>query len=115
MLRPTRISAVNIGGTTIHSGLGIKPRAKLPGLNDKSKAALRNRLPEVKFLIIDQLSMVLSDLRRDIDLRFPEKAFAGLSILTVADFLQLPPVRGKLIFSQFFDKDSMKHLLGLQL
>ena len=35
--------------------------------------------------------------------------------MTVADLLQLPPVRGKLIFSQFSDKDSMKHLLGLQL
>ena len=45
----------------------------------------------------------------------PEKAFAGLSLMTVADLLQLPPVRGKPIFSQFSDKDSMKHLLGLQL
>ena len=43
-----------------------------------------------------------------------EKAFAGLSVMTVADLLQLPPVRGKFIFSQFPDKDSMKHLLGLQ-
>ena len=44
-----------------------------------------------------------------------EKAFAGLSVMTVADLLQLPPVKGKPIFSQFSDKDSMKHLLGLQL
>ena len=29
LLGPTGISAVNIGGTTIHSGLGIKPRTKL--------------------------------------------------------------------------------------
>ena len=45
----------------------------------------------------------------------PEKAFAGLSVVTVADLLQLPPVRGKHIFSQFSEKDSMKHLLGFQL
>ena len=45
----------------------------------------------------------------------PEKALAGLFIMTVDDLFQLPPVRGKLIFSQFFDKDSMKYLLGLQL
>ena len=45
----------------------------------------------------------------------PEKAFAGLLVRAVADLLQKPPVRGKLIFSQFCDKDSMKHLLGLQL
>ena len=36
--------------------------------------------------------------------------FTGLSVMAVSDLLQLPPVRGKLIFSQFSDKDSMKHL-----
>ena len=51
----------------------------------------------------------------EIFMTIPEKAFAGLSVVTVADLLQLPPVRGKPIFSQCFDKDSMKHLLGLQL
>ena len=44
-----------------------------------------------------------------------EKAFAGLSIMTVADLCQVPPVRRKLVFSQFSDKNSLKHLLGLQL
>ena len=44
-----------------------------------------------------------------------EKAFTGLSVMTVADLLQLPPFKGKLIISQFADKGSMKHLLGLQL
>ena len=42
----------------------------------------------------------------------PEKAFA---VMTVADLFRLPPVRGKLLFSQFSDRDSMKHLLGFQL
>ena len=50
---PTGISAVNIGGTTIHSGLQTKLGTKLLGLNGKSKAALRKRLSEVKLLIID--------------------------------------------------------------
>ena len=45
----------------------------------------------------------------------PEKEFADLSVMAVTDLLQLPPVRGKPIFSQFSDKDSIKHLLGLQL
>ena len=44
-----------------------------------------------------------------------EKAFAGLSIMTVADLLQVPRVRGKLIFSRFCDKYSREHLLALQL
>ena len=33
LLGPTRISEVNIGGTTIDSGLGIEPRKTLLGLN----------------------------------------------------------------------------------
>ena len=35
--------------------------------------------------------------------------------MTPADLLQLPSVRGKFIFSEFFDKDSIKNLLSLQL
>ena len=68
-------------------------------MNDKSKAASRNWLSEVKLLIIDELSMVSSDLWTDIDSRLgeislmiPEKAFAGLSVMAVTDLLQLPPV-----------------------
>ena len=45
----------------------------------------------------------------------PDKVFSCLSVKTVVDMLQLPPVRGKVIFSRFFDKDSMKHFLDLQL
>ena len=93
-----------MGGSTIHSGLRIKPRTNLT-----------NRLSVVKLLITDELSMVSSDLWPDIDSRLrkifmmiPEKAFAGLSVMSVADLLQLPPVRRKLIFSQLSDKDSMK-------
>ena len=94
----------------------------LLGLNDKSKAPLRNRLPELKFLIIDELSMVSSDLWTNIDSRLreifmaiPGKTFPGLSVMAVAELLQLPPVRTNLFFSQFSDKDHTKHLLGLQL
>ena len=53
LVGPTGISTVNIGGTTIYSGLGIKLGTKLLGLNEKSKAVLRNRLLEAKLLIRD--------------------------------------------------------------
>ena len=57
LLWHTRTSVVNIGRTTICYGNGIKPWTNLLGLNDKSKAALRNRLLEVKFM-----NFVLKDL-----------------------------------------------------
>ena len=115
LLERTGISAVIIVGTTIHSRFGVKPGTKLFGLNDKSKVALRNRLSEAKSLVIDELSMVSSELWTDVDSRLremfmmiPAKAYAGFSVIIVADFLQVPLVRGKLLFSQFSDEDSMK-------
>ena len=42
LLENAGITWVNIGGTTIHSGLGNKGRSKLSGQSDKSKAVLRN-------------------------------------------------------------------------
>ena len=58
------------------------------------------------------MNLVSSDLWTDIDSRLgetfrmiPKKAFAGLSVKTIADLLQLLSVKGKLIFSQFYDKD----------
>ena len=41
----------------------------------------------------------------------PEKTFAGLSVMIIADFVIFLQSE-KNIFSQFTDKDSMKHLLG---
>ena len=117
LLGPIWISPVNVGGTTIHFGLGINPGTKLLGLMTN----LRNVSLKMKFLIMSELSIVWSDLWTvvvsilgEIFIMIPEKAFFYLSIMTIADLLQLPPIRGKLIFSQFSVKTSMKHLLGLQ-
>ena len=99
LLEPAGISIVNISVTTTHSGLGIKPGTKLLGLNNKSKATLRNRLPEVKLLLI-----IINLLWYQV---IPEIGFAGLSAMSEADMLQLTPVSGKLIFSEISDKGSM--------
>ena len=60
--------------------------------------------------------MVSSDLWTYIDsksgeifIMIPEKNFVGLSVTSVPNLLELPPIREKLVFSKFFDKDSMKH------
>ena len=47
---------------------------------------------------------------QEIFLMIIEKVFAGLLVMTVGNFPQLPPVLGKFIFSPFSDKDSMKRL-----
>ena len=49
---------MNTNGTTTHSGLGSNVESKLYPLNDQQSAALRNKLSEVKLIIIDEISMV---------------------------------------------------------
>ena len=56
------LSAVNVGGTAIHFGLGIKLGLKLLGLSAKMKESSRSNVSEVKIVVIDKISMVLSDL-----------------------------------------------------
>ena len=100
----------NIDETTIDSGLGRKPETNPLDLSDKSKAALIAMLSDAKFLIIDELSMLLSGLRTDIDSKLreefegiKEKNLAAILAMTAADLFEESPV-----------KDSLKHLLRLQ-
>ena len=72
LLGPTGISAVNIYGTTIHSGLGITSHGKYNKLGQKQKAYLRNKLNELKVIIIDKISMISSELFYKVHLRLIE-------------------------------------------
>ena len=60
LLAPTGVAAINITGTTIHSGLGSNAGNKLYPLNDQQRAALRNKFSEVRLIIIDEISTVSS-------------------------------------------------------
>ena len=121
LLGPTGISAVNIGGITIHSALGIKPGIKLMVLSNKAKAILWNKLSEVKMLIIDEnqwfQEICFTKLMLDF-WRFLSPTpipFAGLSIVVLGDFLQLPSVRGKPIYALIDDHERIEGFLSLDL
>ena len=60
------------------------------------------------FLIIDELSMISRDLcagtnsrLRKIFMMISEKAFVGLSVMTVVNLLEIPPVGEKNCFQSF--------------
>ena len=108
-LGSTGISAVNIGGQTIHSFFifGICQNTEELIHQDKYN---KNRIKElnkilhnVDLVVIDEISMVSSFLMEMIRYRLNSAGFSG-RLLFVGDFFQLPPVNNKNSFNSLFDE-----------
>ena len=94
---PTAVSALNVGGQTIHSLFQIQPRDFILPEFLKLKAKPRNILNATDVLIIDEISMVAPDLLDAIDIlarmaRRNNEPFGGIQIAAIGDLFQLPPV-----------------------
>ncbi|MDY0103708.1 MAG: DEAD/DEAH box helicase [Lentimicrobium sp.] len=117
VLAPTGVAAVNAGGQTIHSFFNIKPSIYFPGdkrlrtfapPEDPDRSVIhdhfrynRDKLDVIRgleLLIIDEISMVRSDLFDVIDrlLRVFRKReftpFGGVQLILIGDTFQLPPI-----------------------
>ena len=86
------------------------------------KTSLRNKLSEVKLLLIDEFLMVSSGLFFKIYLWLlnifvcsTSIEFAGLTVVLVVDILQLPPVMGKPVNATIHGRDSPERHLPLNL
>lgn len=96
VLAPTGLAAINVGGQTIHSFFGFPPRLIRP--DDIRRSRNGRLMRRLKLMIIDEVSMVRSDLMSAIDqsLRLnrgrPREAFGGVRLLVFGDLQQLPPV-----------------------
>ncbi|XP_062600070.1 uncharacterized protein LOC134261665 [Saccostrea cucullata] len=105
---PTGAAAYNISGYTLHAAfhlpLNVKHSDDYIPLSGERLAALKETIGNIKVLIIDEISMVGSDMlltvhRRLCDLMGNHQPFGGISVLAVGDLLQLPPVAQKAVFS----------------
>ncbi|HRD76300.1 MAG TPA: AAA family ATPase [Hyphomicrobiaceae bacterium] len=96
IVAPTGLAAVNVGGQTIHSFFGLPPR--LIRSEDIRRSRNGSVMRRLKHLIIDEVSMVRSDLMWAIDqsLRLnrgrPREPFGGVRLILFGDLHQLPPV-----------------------
>jgi len=96
-LGSTGISAVNIGGYTLHSFFvfGIASNLEELRLQDRKNSGrlreLKKVLENLDLLIIDEISMVSAELMDMIYYRLEHLRFKG-SLLVVGDFYQLPPI-----------------------
>ena len=101
VVAPTGVAAINAGGMTIHSFFQLPftpfvPGAKIESKFDFSKEK-RKLIASLDLLIIDEISMVRSDLLDAIDSvlrRFRDryKPFGGVQLLMIGDLQQLTPV-----------------------
>ena len=121
-LAPTGSAASLIDGMTIHKGLGIKilktdGRGKgnrAPGesredytvlVSIKNKTQLRDEWRNVDIVLIDEASLLSSQLLCEIDhaLRFakesPDEWFGGVTTIFAGDFYQYPPVVGTALYT----------------
>jgi len=101
---PTGVAAINVGGSTLHSffgiGLGNGSLNSLIRKVRKNKEAMK-RIGEIDVLLIDEVSMLSSDLMETLDavvrdVRMDGKRmnepFGGMQLICVGDFFQLPPI-----------------------
>ena len=109
---PTGVAAFNIDGMTLHSAL-LLGRSKYTGfqpLSHERLNSLRTKLSHLMLVIIDEVSMVGSNMLLEIHKRLQQikgasddVTFGGVSILAVGDLYQLPPVGQPHLFSNMYN------------
>ena len=101
VVAPTGVAAINAGGMTIHSFFQLPFSPFVPNAQIKSKFDFgkekRKIIASLDLLIIDEISMVRSDLLDAIDsvlrrYRDRYKPFGGVQLLMIGDLQQLTPV-----------------------
>ncbi|XP_074596436.1 uncharacterized protein LOC141851589 [Brevipalpus obovatus] len=109
---PTGAAAVNIEGNTIHSLLRVPLNIKkMQSLNGEAARKFQSEMKDLKFIIIDEMSMIGARLLNVIERRLRElnstvdEPFGGLFIYLFGDFRQLPPVKDSPLYaSTLFDE-----------
>jgi len=97
VIAPTGVAAINVEGQTVHSffgfGIDILTTDNVGAAKGKKIDVLKN----LDMLIIDEISMVRSDLMDAIDTKLKktrgnEDPFGGVQVIGVGDLFQLSPV-----------------------
>ena len=99
-----------LDGQTLCGAFGFRIGDEQEDVKDggsKKLAQLRENLEELKLLIIDEVSLVNSDMLYKLNAKLKEifhlrkdLPFGGIGIMLVGDLLQIPPITGRYIFAE---------------
>ena len=97
IVAPTSIAAINVNGGTIHSFFSLPPKHIDPDENFQLSQKNRVVIENLKYLIIDEISMVSANIIDVIDKMLKAALhsnlpFGGVKLIFVGDLYQLPPV-----------------------
>lgn len=101
VVAPTGVAAINAGGMTIHSFFQLPLSPYVPGTSIKDRYDFgkekRRIIRTLDMVVIDEISMVRSDLLDAIDTvlrryRDHSRPFGGVQLLMIGDLQQLTPV-----------------------
>ncbi|KJZ74108.1 hypothetical protein HIM_06354 [Hirsutella minnesotensis 3608] len=102
---PTGVASNQIMGTTLHSLLRLPVDRAFTELSPADVNALQKKLRDVRYIVIDEKSMLglrqLSWIDKRLRQVCPARAaefFGGMGIILVGDFFQLPPIANKPLY-----------------
>ena len=123
VLAPTGVAAVNAGGVTIDSAFGWTPMTSAEKKLSVSED-LQRRWQGAQMVIVDEMSMVSSDVLHNIDgilniishkgqernIVSERRPFGNMHIIFAGDFLQLEAISSKPVFAAGAKRDRLDHL-----
>ena len=117
---PTGMAATNVEGATIHSTFKFGYGNEYRKLGHKVRDKLIDAYKNVQIIIIDECSMISSDMLYNISKRLSEikcneEFFGGCAVILVGDFMQLRPIDNRYLFlpphnkklREFFNKNPL--------
>ena len=114
----TGCAAVNIGGNTLSSMFNFPFDGKMASMKDKTRETKRALFPNLKMVIVDEMSMVKNAHNELLNFRLGEimnernLPYGGMAILLFGDLCQLRPIKGRFIFEKSHNKTDDE--IGLQ-
>ena len=103
-------AALIIKGQTLHTSFNLPFGNEVLSLSDKLRDAKRTVLQNLKVLIIDEISLVKSDILYQINFRLMkdifqnELLFGGVAVFVFGDIMQIKPTKGSFVFSSPYDE-----------